>query len=91
MATVDPNVVLLEQQPSPGATHNCEAHPLNDPFKLLHLVESLPMISQEIVDALAEGEAYETISRKIKGLHHNLTELSQQAKHVKRHPSLIHQ
>jgi hypothetical protein len=49
------------------------------------------MISQEIVDALAEGEAYETISRKIEGLHHNLKEISQQAKRVKRNPSPIQQ
>ncbi|MCG7928954.1 MAG: hypothetical protein ABW104_18070 [Candidatus Thiodiazotropha sp. 6PLUC2] len=80
MASTHPNVVLCEQQPSNIAPRTCEAPRISDPDMLLHMMESLPMLSQDIVDLFSEGEALETIQRKVDILHHNLGEFSRQAK-----------
>lgn len=84
MAATNPKVVLREQQPSRQASQLCKAPQINDPYRLLHMVESLPMLSQGVVDALGEGESYETIQRMIEVLHHSLEEISQQAKGIRR-------
>jgi hypothetical protein len=72
----------LARQPYEKAMPIGKASQVTDPQALLHIVASLSMMSLDLISAFEDGEAYETLKRKAKGLHHNLEEISLQAKSI---------
>lgn len=50
---------------------------------VLNAVERLVVLSSAAVDAVQEGESYETLTRRLNVLHENLLEVSQLASRAK--------
>jgi len=56
--------------------------------QFFHLMEALPIFSGDLVKQANEGEAYETLVRRIHVLHKNIEDLAAHAKELKRQASV---
>jgi len=53
----------------------------------LNAVERLSVLSQSILEGVDEGEAYETLCRRLRTLHRNIMEISEMADAAKTNPT----
>lgn len=49
---------------------------LEDCLALLHVLQALPMMSGELVFDAGDGEPYETLAKRLVGLHENIVQIA---------------
>ena len=80
ITTISP--ALLTRQGNEGNSQQL-AVSMDRVLLALNAIEGLVVLSGDLVDAVQEGESYETLTRRLEILHENMMEVSQLATEAK--------
>ena len=80
MASNDAKVVPFVRQPTPPLSLAAQMDRI---LRVLNATENLPVLTEGIMQAVAEGEPYEVLVRRIQALHRNIASIAESAAQAK--------
>jgi hypothetical protein len=80
MASTDAKVVPFVRQPAPPLSLAAQMDRI---LMVLNATENLSVLTEGILHAVAEGEPYEVLVRKIQALHGNIVSIAEYAAQAK--------